>query len=385
MKTLEIYLDNSSTTKPRQEVLAEIINQLENNYGNPSSIHRLGINSEKVIKSAREIIASSLNVKPKEIIFTSGGTESNNLALRGSISANRRAGKHIISSDIEHDSVYKTLEDIGLKDGYEITFLKPNNQGIITLEQIIDSIRTDTVLVSLMHVNNELGSINPIFEIGKYLKSLDKNIIFHVDAVQSYMKLDINCDYIDLLSISGHKIHTPKGIGALYISEKIKFSSMLTGGGQEMGYRSGTENVIYIAALEKAVLIQKNKIHDDITKVSIVRNDFLNRLQLEIKDININSSKDSLPYILNVSFLGVKGEILLHTLEQHNIFVSTGAACSSKKKGSRILESIGLNSASKDSAIRFSFSKDTTSEEVNFTVDVLKTEIVKLRKILKYK
>ncbi len=382
---MEIYFDNSATTKPKQEVLIDIIHHLEHYYGNPSSVHRMGINTEKIIKKAREVIANSLNVKSKEIVFTSGGTESNNLAIRGTLLANKRAGKHIISSSIEHDSVYNTLEDLRLKDDYQITFLNPNKQGIITVKQIIDSIKDDTVLISIMHVNNEIGSINPIVEIGKYIKSLEKKIIFHVDAVQSYMKLEINCEYIDLLSISGHKIHTPKGIGALFINEKIKFSPIITGGGQEMGYRSGTENTAYISGLSKAVEMQKNSINDEFKKVSELKEYFIDKLQSEIKDITINSPLNSLAYILNISFLGVKGEILLHTLEQKNIFVSTGAACSSKKKGSRILESLGLNLASRDSAIRFSFSKDTTIEELDITIDVLKTEIIKLRKILKYR
>ena len=369
---MQIYLDNSSTTIPNSEVIDEITSNLREYFGNPSSIHKIGIEAEKIIKKSRSTLADALgDAKPKEIVFTSCGTESNNMAIRGSFS--------------EHDSVYKTLEDLQQREDYKVTFLKPNKDGIITADQVKNALKEDTIFVSLMHVNNEIGAINPINEIGQVIKSYKQSIVYHVDAVQSFLKLKINLENIDLLSISGHKVHAPKGIGALYIREKTKIHPLLTGGGQEMQFRSGTENTAYIAGLSKAIDIQKGSLSEDLNRIKKLREKFILNLKSEITDIVVNSSESSLPYICNISFLGVKGEILLHTLEQKGIFVSTGSACSSKKKGSRVLESLDLSLGIKDSAIRFSFSKNTTDDELQFTVEVLKKEITKLRKLLNYK
>ena len=383
---MQIYLDNSSTTIPNSAVIDEVTSNLRECFGNPSSIHKIGIEAEKIIKKSRSTLADALgDAKPKEIVFTSCGTESNNMAIRGALSANKRAGKHIISSFSEHDSVYKTLEDLQQREDYKVTFLKPNKDGIITADQVKNALKEDTIFVSLMHVNNEIGAINPINEIGQVIKSYKQSIVYHVDAVQSFLKLKINLENIDLLSISGHKVHAPKGIGALYIREKTKIHPLLTGGGQEMQFRSGTENTAYIAGLSKAIDIQKGSLSEDLNRIKKLREKFILNLNSEIRDIVVNSSESSLPYICNISFLGVKGEILLHTLEQNAIFVSTGSACSSKKKGSRVLESLDLSLGIKDSAIRFSFSKNTTDDELQFTVEVLKKEITKLRKLLNYK
>ncbi len=383
---MQVYLDNSSTTIPNPVVIDEISSVLRDCFGNPSSIHKLGIEAEKVIKKSRDILAGALgDVKSKEIVFTSCGTESNNMAIRGSLLANKRAGNHIITSLYEHDSVYKTLEDLQQKENYDVTFLKPDKAGLISEEQVRSSLREDTIFVSIMHVNNEIGAVNPVKEIGQAIKEYKQNIVFHIDAVQSFMKMKINTENVDLLSVSGHKIHSPKGIGAIYIKEKTKIHPIITGGGQEMQFRSGTENTAYIAGLSKAIEMQKDKIDEDLSRVKKLREDFISNLKSEIKDIVINSSETSLPYICNISFLGVKGEILLHTLEQNGIFVSTGSACSSKKKSSRVLEALDLNAKIKDSAIRFSFSKDTKDDELRFTADVLKKEVVKLRKLLNYK
>lgn len=387
MKILEVYFDNSATTQPFNEVIEEISSVMKNNYGNPSSIHRKGIDAEKVLKNSRQIIADSLNVKSKEVIFTSGGTESNNIAIKGVLSAKNRQGKHIISSLSEHDSVFKILEDLQIKDEYNISFLKPDRYGKVLLKQVSDAIREDTVLVSLMHINNELGAQNPIHDIGKKLKSDYPQIHFHVDAVQSYMKYAID-PYslgIDSLSISSHKIHGPKGTGALYLSERARINPLFYGGGQERNLRSGTENTPGIAGFARAVNMQKDSIIKNREYLNGLKNRFIEMLERRIKDITINSEPEGCGHILNISFLGVRGEILLHSLEQKGIYVSTGSACSSKKKGSRILETTGMSNLQKEGAIRFSFSTFNTSEEIDYTVDQLEGIIENLRKILKYK
>lgn len=387
MKGLEVYFDNSATTQPLDEVIEEISRVMKNNYGNPSSIHRMGIDAEKILKNSRQIIADSLNAKSKEVIFTSGGTESNNIAIKGILSTKNRQGNHIISSSAEHDSVFKILEDLHIKDELQITFLKPDRYGKISLKQVEDAIRKDTVLVCLMHINNELGAQNPVREIGKKLKSDYPQIHFHVDAVQSYMKysLDPQSSGIDSLSLSSHKIHGPKGTGALYLREAARINPLFYGGGQERNIRSGTENTPCIAGFARAVKMQKDLIEKNKEYLKKLKTMFIEMTELRIKDIIINSDPEGCDHILNISFLGVRGEVLLHSLEQKGIYVSTGSACSSKKKGSRILEATGMSSIQKEGAIRFSFSAFNTSEEIEYTVDQLEAIVGSLRKILKYK
>lgn len=388
MNVLEVYLDNSATTQPFSEVIEEMTSVMKNNYGNPSSIHRMGINAEKTLKNSRQIIADSLNVKSKEIIFTSGGTESNNIAIMGVLSAKIRQGNHIISSLAEHDSVYKLLENLHIKEENQITFLKPDRYGKISWEQVLDAIRKDTVLVSLMHINNELGAINPIGEIGELLKSKYPQIHLHVDAVQSYMKTRIDPQYwggIDSLSISSHKVHGPKGTGALYVKEGSRINPLFQGGGQERNLRSGTENTVGIAGFAKAVQMQMDSIDKNSEYLKNMKNEFIEILEQEVKDITVNSDPKGCGHILNISFLGVRGEILLHSLEQKGIYVSTGSACSSKKKGSRILESAGMSNIQKEGAIRFSFSTFNTPQEIEYTINNLSEIVESLRKILRYK
>lgn len=384
---MEIYFDNSATTKPYKEVIDFIVSDLSTNYGNPSSIHRLGIEAEKLLKKSRLIISEALHCSPKEIIFTSGGTESNNLAIKGLLNSRNSKGKHIVTSSIEHDSIYTIFMELKDKHGFEVSFVSPDEDGYISVEKVEKELREDTILVSIMHVNNELGTINPIKEIGELIKKKSNKISFHVDAVQSFLKLELNPKAlnIDLLSVSSHKIHGPKGAGALYIRDSLSIAPLFTGGGQESNLRSGTENTTSINGFAKAVELQKDSINKNYDIIENLKTYFRNQIEKSIDNIKINTPKNSSSHILNISFLGVKGEILLHSLEQDGIYVSTGSACSSKKKGSRVLEKIKLNNVEKEGAIRFSFSTFNTKEEIDYTVEKLISHVTQLRKILKYK
>lgn len=377
---MEIYLDNSATTKPYKEVIDKMIYSLENDYYNPSSLYKKGIEVEKSIKEIRKNIAKTLSVKDKEIFFTSGATEANNTIIRGAI--NKRKN-HIITTEIEHPSVLNTLKSLE-EIGYEVTYLKVNEKGIIDINDLKSSIKENTFLVTIMHVNNEIGSIQPIEEVGKYLKTLKDKIYFHVDCVQSYSKINFKpskCN-IDFLSVSGHKIHGPKGIGFMYIKEGSKINPLLTGGNQELGIRSGTENIPGIYGLGEAIRIVNTNLDEKIEKVRDLKNLLKEEIVKNIENIKINSSDEGVCHILNVSFYGIKGEVLLHYLEQNNIYVSTGSACSSKKKGSHVLNAINLSSEEIEGAIRFSLSSMTTKEEILKTVEVLKKSVDELRLII---
>ena len=370
---MEIYLDNSATTKPYNEVVEEMVKALTTEYGNPSSLHKKGIEVDRKIKEIRQNIARTLGTKDKEIFFTSGGTESNNTIIRGVAYNFRKIKNHIISTVIEHPSVLNTLADLE-KEGFEITLLEVDESGKINIEDLKKAIKPSTILISTMHVNNEVGSIQPIEEIGKYLKTLDEKIYFHVDCVQSYTKIKFRPSRynIDFMTVSGHKFHGPKGIGFMYIKENSKLKPIITGGGQESSVRSGTENVPGIYGLGKAVEIIENL--KNLLKEKILKN---------IDGVKINSPEDGVCHILNVSFENIRGEVLLHFLEQKNIYVSTGSACSSKKKGSHVLNAIKLTPDEIEGAIRFSLSDFNTEEEILETVKVLKDSINDLRMIIK--
>lgn len=384
---MEAYLDNSATTVVVAPVKDIMIKTMCEDFGNPSSLHLKGVDAEKYVKKAREIIAKSLKVDEKEIIFTSGGTESNNLALIGTALVNQRAGKHIITTCFEHASVLSTMDF--LKDmGFEITYLAVDSDGKIDLNQLKESLREDTILVSVMYVNNEIGAVEPVSEISKIIKAYNPDIVFHVDAIQAYGKYIINPKKlgIDLLSVSGHKIHGPKGSGFLYASGKVKLKPIIYGGGQQKGMRSGTENVPAIAGLGEAVKYSYDNFNEKIEKLYSLKDYFIDEVS-KIDNVKINSKKgkESAPHIVSVSFIGVRSEVMLHTLEYRGIFVSAGSACSSNKQKnvSATLKGIGLKPEEIDSTIRFSFCYETTKEEIDYAVDVIKENIAMLRRYVR--
>ena len=380
---MEIYLDNSATTKPYKEVVDKMVLALTTQYGNPSSIYKKGIEVEREIKEIRRNIARSLGAKETEIYFTSGGTECNNTIIRSVANLNKKTKNHIISTVIEHPSVLNTLKDLEA-DGFEVTYLPVGKDGKISLEDLKNAIKKETILVSVMHVNNEIGTIQPIEEIGKYLKSLDEKVYFHVDGVQSYAKIKFRPSRynIDFMSVSGHKLHGPKGIGFMYVKENNRIKPLLTGGGQEIGIRSGTENVPGIYGIGEAVRILNQDLERTIDKIRGLRDLLKEEILSNIDNVKINSPEDGVCHVLNVSFRGVRGEVLLHYLEQKEIYVSTGSACSSKKKGSHVLNAIGLTPDEIEGAIRFSLSDLNTKEEIMKTVEVLKESVSDLRMII---
>ena len=380
---MEIYLDNSATTKPYKEVVDKMVLALTTQYGNHSSIYKKGIEVEREIKEIRRNIARSLGAKETEIYFTSGGTECNNTIIRSVANLNKKTKNHIISTVIEHPSVLNTLKDLEA-DGFEVTYLPVGKDGKISLEDLKNAIKKETILVSVMHVNNEIGTIQPIEEIGKYLKSLDEKVYFHVDGVQSYAKIKFRPSRynIDFMSVSGHKLHGPKGIGFMYVKENNRIKPLLTGGGQEIGIRSGTENVPGIYGIGEAVRILNQDLEGTIDKIKGLRDLLKEEILANIDNVKINSPEDGVCHVLNVSFRGVRGEVLLHYLEQKEIYVSTGSACSSKKKGSHVLNAIGLTPDEIEGAIRFSLSDLNTKEEIMKTVEVLKESVSDLRMII---
>ena len=384
---MEAYFDNSATTKPSNEVVKIMLEALTIHYGNPSSLHRKGVAVEKLIKASRKQVAKALGVKDEEIIFTSGGTESNNAAILGSVAAGKRKGNKIITTRIEHPSVLNVFKSLEAKE-YEVVYLDVNREGKIDLNQLEQELDAQTILLSIMHVNNEVGTLQPIGEVRKMLERSNSQAIFHVDAVQSFGKLRFNPAKlgIDLLSISGHKVHGPKGIGALYVKKDLKLTPIAYGGGQEIGIRPGTENVPGILGLGAAASTIEEKIEVHISKMDILRNRLKEGILSEIQDVMINGSisDESAPHILNVSFFGIRGEVLLHMLEQDNIYVSTGSACSSKKSSqSHVLKAMGLTDQEIEGAVRFSFSYENTIEEVDYVLSRLKKHVQELRKIMK--
>ncbi|MGB9679196.1 MAG: cysteine desulfurase family protein [Thermoanaerobacteraceae bacterium] len=379
---MEVYLDNSATTKPVKEVIEKMNQVLDFNYGNPSSLHKKGFEAEKILKNSRENVARIINSEPENIIFTSGGTESNNLALIGVAEALKKRGNHIISTKIEHPSVLNVLKHLEER-GFEITYLDVDKTGRICLNDLINAVKDKTILLSIMAVNNEIGTIEPIEEIGNLSKG--KDIIFHTDAIQAIGKVKINTktQNIDLLSLSGHKINGPKGIGALYLNKNIKIKPIIYGGGQERNLRSGTENMPGIIGISTACNIANEHFNEYFKKLMNLKIKLYNGIFDQIKDINLNGPEinEGAPHILNISFEGIKGEVLLHALEEEGIYVSTGSACSSKKKGqSHVLSAIGLEKEFIDSAIRFSIGIFNTEEEINHTVEILKEKVDFLRK-----
>ncbi len=363
----------------------EIVKCMEDDFGNPSSLHRMGVIAEKRIRSARRSIAMQLGVTDGEIYFTSGGTEADNAALYGAAQALKRRGNRIITSKIEHPAVLETCRKLA-SSGFEVIYVGTDSKGRADIGEIEQHINDRTILISLMHVNNETGTIQPLEAIGLLAKH--GGICFHSDAVQSFGKLSLapHKSGLDMLSLSAHKIHGPKGVGAMYIRNGCRIDPLIVGGGQENGARSGTENVPGIAGFAKAAEIICSGQNAKMKDMAKVRAYLLRGIKDEIGDIRINSleADGCSPAILNVSFEGTRGEVLLHMLEQSDIFVSTGSACSSKRKNrSHVLKAMGLSDSQIDSAIRFSFSEFNTIEEMDQTLDRLKTAVKSMRKTLK--
>lgn len=379
---MEAYLDNSATTKVYDTVVDIMAKTMMEDYGNPSSKHMKGVKAENYIKEAKKIIAGILKVQEKEIYFTSGGTESNNLALIGTAYANQRSGRHIITSRIEHSSVLNTVEFLE-DEGFRITYLPVDENGLILLDKLEEAISDDTILVSIMHVNNEIGTVQPIEKIGKIIKQKKPDVLFHVDAVQAFGKYRIypNKWNVDLLSVSAHKIHGPKGSGALYVKSNVKIKPLIHGGFQQNGVRHGTENVPGIAGIGEAARRIYSNMEQDFERISRLKKAFINRLN-EFEDISLNSGNEDYfaPYVVSASFEGIKSEVLLHALEEKEIYVSSGSACSSNKNAlSETLKAIGVKKDLLDCTIRFSLSGETTKEELDYCLDTLKELLPKLR------
>ena len=380
---MEAYLDNSATTSCSPAATEKMVALLTQDYGNPSSMHMKGVIAEKYITEAKKKIAKTLKVEEKELIFTSGGTESNNLAIIGSALANKRAGMHVITTSIEHPSVSNPFLWLA-ENGFEVTYLSVDAYGQIKLDELKNAIRPDTILVSIMHVNNEIGALQPIEAAGKVIKAANPKCLFHVDAIQSYGKMAIYPKKwnIDMLSVSGHKIHGPKGSGFLFIKDKTKVKPLIHGGGQQKGMRSGTENVPAIAGLAVAAEEMYAHLEENGNHLFALRDYFIEEVE-RLDGVSVNGKKDhdSAPHIVSVSIEGVRAEVILHTLEDRNIYVSAGSACSSNKPAiSSTLQSIGLKKELLDSTVRFSFSIHTTKEELDYALEVMRETIPMLQR-----
>lgn len=368
-----IYLDNSSTTRPHPLVIKAVVSAMENTFGNPSSLHRLGLEAEKVVKEARQEVASLISALPEEIVFTSGGTESNTLAIRSVL--DNTEDRHVITSSIEHPSVLSILNDYE-KKGYEITYLPVDKKGHIDINDLKDSLRKDTALVTIMAVNNEIGSIEPIEEIGLILKDYPKTYL-HVDAVQAVGKIILPLERVDLLSMSAHKINGPKGVGALYVKKSRELQSIMPGGGQEQGLRGGTENVPGIAGFGVAAKVAQAKMKE-IEILKDKKDQLAKYLQELLPDCQINSPKESI-IVLSVSFPKIKAEVLLHALEAEGIYVSTGSACSSKKTKHPVLAAIGLKEDLHEGTIRFSWGWENKEVDPKVVAEKVAKNVKKLQ------
>lgn len=382
---MEVYFDNSSTTKPLEEVINEVTFGMKEFYGNPSSLHNLGLKSEKKLKECREVLAKTINANETEIHFNSGGSEGNNLVLKGIL----KSGSHVITTPFEHASILNTVKKLE-ENNIKVTLLKIDSEGKIDLNHLKESITKDTVLVSIMHVNNEIGAIQDLKAISEIVKEKSSRAKFHVDAVQSYGKFNIDVKElnIDFLTVSAHKFHGPKGVGFIYIKKSSAVSPLIEGGSQEFGVRAGTQNIPGIMGMTVAAKIANNNMQENYERVLRIKEKFIEKLK-NIQNIKINSPLNNKfsPYILNVSFIGVRGEVLLHYLEEAGIYVSTGSACSSKERerigGSYVLKSLGLNKDEIAGGIRFSFSDDNNENEVDYVLEILEKGLSFLRRIKK--
>ena len=412
MEQKEIYLDNSATTRPYPEVADAMARIMTEDYGNPSSLHMLGVNAEKYLTKATEILAGTLKCKPGEILYTSGGTESDNMALLGVAHARRRAGKHIITTHIEHPAVLEPCAFLE-KEGYEISYLGTDASGRIDTDELGALIRPDTILVSVMHTNNEIGSLQPIEAAGSLIKKKNPDCIFHVDAVQGYAKDAIipKRSGIDLMSVSAHKFHGPRGVGFLYIKDKTRIDPIIFGGGQQRGMRSGTENVAGIYGMALAAQMSYRDLDADLRRMYGLKKQFTEEL-ISVEGVSVNGIPSLLlggddvsiaqldtdtddmaairealgaPHIISASFEGVRSEVLLHALEEKGIYVSAGSACATNRPHvSSTLTAIGLKKDLLDSTIRFSMSTSTTREELEYTLSVLRELLPTLRRFTRH-
>lgn len=380
---MEVYFDNSATTKVLDSVKDIVVRTMTEDYANASAKHRKGMEAERYIRDARAQIARTLRVADKEILFTSGGSESNNMAIIGTALANQRTGRHIITTAIEHPSVYNPmafLEELG----FTVTFLPVDQDGHICLKELEQTVREDTILVSVMYVNNEVGAVEPVEEIARVIKGRNPKVIFHVDGIQAYGKYRIRpkTQGIDLLSVSGHKIHAPKGVGFLYINSGVRIKPLIYGGGQQGGLRSGTENVPGVAGLGVAAREMYEDLDGKVAHLTRLKDYLTDRLG-ELEGVRVNSKKgaESAPQIVSASFDGVRSEVLLHALEDKGIYVSSGSACSSHHPGvSGTLKGIGLAPADLDATLRFSFGMFNTMEEIDYCIRMLQELLPVLRK-----
>ena len=384
----EIYLDNSGTTKAYDSVGELVKKVLCEDYGNPSSMHMKGVSAEKYVKEARETLAKIWKVQEKEVFFTSGGTESDNLALIGAARANRRAGNHLITSSIEHPAIINTMRYLEEEEGFRVTYLPVDKYGRVKLDALKDALCEDTILVSIMYVNNEVGSVQPIQEAASIVKAYNQNILFHVDAVQGFGKYRIYPKKlkIDMCSVSGHKIHGPKGIGALYIGENVKIKPIIFGGEQQKNIRSGTENVPGIAGLSLAAKTIYENLDEKVDKMRELKQHFIEKVS-QIPDTTIHGLYDetSAPHIISVGFAGIRSEVLLHALEEKGIYVSSGSACASNHPQiSGVLKGIGVKQEFLDATLRFSMSEFTTLEEIDYTIETLYNIVPMLRKYTRH-
>lgn len=382
-----VYLDNSSTTKPYEQVVEIMTKVLREDFGNPSSLHTLGIDSEKYVKAARKSLAKAMGISSDDFYFTSCGTESDNAAIFGACNGSKYKGKKIITTKVEHPAVLEPIRRLEMA-GFEVTYLDVDRKCHLNMEQLKSAISKDTALISVMAINNETGTIMPINEIAETKERFNKEhgcqVIFHTDAVQALGKIPLKMNGVDIASVSGHKIHGPKGIGGLYIKKGLSIPAYMIGGGQEHNMRSGTENTAGIAGFGIAADICAEGFETRTAAMKKAKQRLLTGLKSEMKDIYINSPEDDTasPSVLNVSFIGTRGEVLLHTLEQEGIFVSTGSACSSNKKGqSHVLTAMGLSPKVIEGTIRFSFSEFNTEEEMDYTVEKVKETVNKFRRL----
>ncbi len=380
---MEAYFDNSATTRCYESVKDIVVKTMMEDFGNPSAMHQKGVEAERYVRAAAQILANLLKVKEKEILFTSGGTESNNLALIGGAMANKRMGNHIVTTAVEHAAVGQPAEFLK-EAGFEVTVVPVDEQGVVNLEALLEALREDTILVSTMFVNNEVGAVMPVEKIGALVHENCPHALYHVDAIQAFGKYRIHpkrCG-IDLLSVSAHKFHGPKGVGFLYINEKAKVQPLILGGGQQGGMRSGTDNVPGIAGLGAAAMEIYRNFEDKVQHLYELKEHMAQGLAaMENVKINGMELREGAPHILSVSFMGIRSEVLLHTLEERGIYVSAGSACSShKRKASGTLTAMGISPEQIESTLRISFSEENTLEEVDYCLKVLGEVVPMLRR-----
>jgi len=387
MRNENVYLDNAATTRPYDEVVQAVAETMQKDYGNPSSLHQLGVQAEEVLQKSREMVAASLQVEPGEVTFTSGGTETNNMVLKGIGKARQKTGKHIIASAIEHKSVLNTLQAME-EDGFEVTYLPVTSSGIVDMDALKEALREDTILVSIMHVNNETGAIQPVDQVADVIRKNKSRALLHSDAVQSYGKISLHPkpSGIDLLTISSHKMHGPKGMGALYKDRHVRLKPFIEGGEQEGGLRSGTENLPAVVGFAKAVEMNFHKAFEKQQLMQHLKNELQARLLDHFDGLVINTPEEehAAPHILNVSFPRMKGEVLLRHLEREGIFVSTGSACTSgRNTPSHVLNAMGVEDEMVQGALRFSLSTENKQEDISRLVEHIVPVVGRLEKLIR--